>query len=1014
MSKQILNRLIPSLLMVSGLAAADLVNDRAQLQARVPGVKVDLNVQEDAASWVISPDGRITGPGGVGKALAADPGNVDNRDGLGVVRRFLATYPELFGGGPELIQDAEKVMDGTNGLSKTRTVIWRQRIDGVPVDGGLIKANIAGDGALIAIGSHFVPHPAAAAGKVAKRSALLKNPTISAAAAIANALRKLDPGAPADEPKALAAPFGASKEQVITAKGLMHPAEAELMWIREASGNLRLTWHCAVPVEAWLETHDVHVDAETGAMLKSHRRTRWFVEPSADRKPLRSGRPAPSLTEQQQKRIAKRSLATPAVTTKSVAPRAAGGGFSMTVYDRESPNPMLPGLAAPSTAQADEVPRVTITDSALDPTPAANGYDPSPAGWIDSNLTQGNNVDAFTYFEGTYPANPIGSNASRAAGTGTSPVVFDFPIDLSQAPNAGTNPKAATVNMFYWLNRAHDRMYRYGFDEAHGNFQMDNFSRGGISGDPIKACVLFGYDTGSRNNAFFASESGLNVTDGTQCYIAMFAWDAPQPDRDGSFDATIMIHEYTHGVTMRLVGNGLGGLWSLQGGGLGEGWADFVALALLAPTDPALTSKSYPVGSYATYGWISDNYFRGIRRFPYSTDRKLNAQILSNIDGNLPEVHDMGEIWTSCLWDLRCALVNKYGGDGTAGNDRAMTLLVNGLALTPTEPTYIQARDALIQASMSTNFGNGYGADVGEIWLAFTGRGFGLNASVPTNPWESSPVKADTTPYIVKVGLGATTYSVKKSAGSIDIPVSFSKATQWQTSVNYTTVAVSASEVLDYTPTSGTLTFGTGTTTGLYKINVPIIRNSLVQGPVHFQVVLSAPSAGLVLDANATTDVTITDVNGPSVGVIAIDPPTYRVNEGSTVRAGVVRAVGATGPTSVTWTAVPGTAGALDFLASSGTIIFNSGEAGPKFIDIPILADLIFEDDEQFTIELSNPTLGAVLGVQAVGTITIANVAPAPGDGASTTSTSFGCGNGTTIAVIGMLTIFLIRRRRTN
>ncbi len=1010
----ILNRLIPSLLLIPVLGAADLVSDRAQLQARVPGVKVDLNVHQDAASWVISADGRITGAGGVGKALPADPGSFDNRDGLGVVRRFLAAYPELFGGGPELIQDAEKIMDGTNGLSKIRTVIWRQRIDGVPVDGGLIKANLAGDGALIAIGSQFVPRPAALAGKVAKRAALLKNPRISAAEAVSAALRRLDPGAPADAPATLSDPFGASKEQVITAKGLMHPAEAELMWVRNAAGDLRLTWHCAVPVEAWLETHDVHVDAEDGSILKSVRRTHWFREPPADRKPIRSGKAAPGLTEHQQKRLVARANPAPAIAPRSVVPRAAGGGFSMMVFDRESPTPMLPGLPAPSTAQADQVPRVEITDAVLDSTPAANGYDPSPAGWIDSNLTQGNNVDAFTYFGGTYFTTSVsGSNPTRASGTGSAPVVFDFPLDLSQAPNAGTNAQAATVNIFYWLNRYHDRMYRYGFDEVHGNYQMDNFSRGGTAGDALKACVLYGYDTGLRNNAFWTWE-GLNAQDGSQNFIAMFAWDAPKPNRDGDFDATIILHEATHGTTWRMVGNGLGGLYTLQGGGLGEGWSDFVALALTAPTDPSLTSKSYPVASYSSYGLVSDNYFRGLRRFPYSTDKKLNGQILSGINNNLPEVHDMGEIWASCLWDLRCALVNKYGGDGRTGNDRAMTLLVNGLALTPTEPTYIQARDAMIQASMSTNFGNGYGADVGEIWLAFTGRGFGLNASVPTDPNASSPVKADTTPYIVKVGLGAQTYTVRKSAGSIDIPVSFSKATQWQTSVNYTTVAVSALESIDFTPTSGSLIFGSGTSTGLYKINVPIVNNSLVQGPVHFKVVLSSPSAGLVLDTNATTDVTITDVNGPSVGVVAIDPPTYRVNEGSTARVGVVRAVGTTGPTSVTWTAAPGTAGELDFMASSGTIFFNSGEAGPKYIDIPILADLIFEDDEQFTITLSNPTQGAVLGVQSVGTITIANVAPAPGDGDSTTSTSFGCGNGTTIALVGMLTIFLIRRRRTN
>ncbi len=91
----------------------------------------------------------------------------------------------------------------------------------------------------------------------------------------------------------------------------------------------------------------------------------------------------------------------------------------------------------------------------------------------------------------------------------------------------------------------------------------------------------------------------------------MFLWTGT-PNRDGDFDQGIIIHELTHGLTNRLVGNATG-LRGIQSGGMGEGWGDWFGLTLLAKEgdDPAL---SYPFVQFAT-----DNYQRGIRRFPYST-----------------------------------------------------------------------------------------------------------------------------------------------------------------------------------------------------------------------------------------------------------------------------------------------------------------------------------------------------------------------------------------------------------
>src|SRR5258707_11632694 len=65
---------------------------------------------------------------------------------------------------------------------------------------------------------------------------------------------------------------------------------------------------------------------------------------------------------------------------------------------------------------------------------------------------------------------------------------FSFPLQLGAGvPNPINYADAASTNLFYWINRAHDLHYLSGFDEAAGNFQQDNFGRGGAGGDPMYA-----------------------------------------------------------------------------------------------------------------------------------------------------------------------------------------------------------------------------------------------------------------------------------------------------------------------------------------------------------------------------------------------------------------------------------------------------------------------------------------------------------------------------------------------
>jgi len=220
------------------------------------------------------------------------------------------------------------------------------------------------------------------------------------------------------------------------------------------------------------------------------------------------------------------------------------------------------------------------------------------------------------------------------------------------------------------------------------------------------------------------------------------------PVRDGGLDNEIVIHELTHGTSNRLVGNGAGLNWA-PGKGLGEGWSDIYALSLLNPTDD--WSQKYVKGAYATYGGpagFTDNYSYGIRRFPYSINKNINPLTWADVDdvtynssGGIPpspndptsfigafEEHQVGEIWTNTLWGAR-ALFMAYFGNST-GNQEFLQVLTNALKMTPVDPSFTDARDALIEADCAIS----YACKHEElIWSAFASRGLGYGAETPYN-----------------------------------------------------------------------------------------------------------------------------------------------------------------------------------------------------------------------------------------------------------------------------------------
>jgi len=89
--------------------------------------------------------------------------------------------------------------------------------------------------------------------------------------------------------------------------------------------------------------------------------------------------------------------------------------------------------------------------------------------------------------------------------------------------------------------------------------------------------ILNTQDGSGTNNANFATPP-----DGQLPRMRMYIWTKTTPNRDCSFEAGVVIHEYTHGLSNRLTGGPANSncLNALEAGGMGEGWGDFMATAI--------------------------------------------------------------------------------------------------------------------------------------------------------------------------------------------------------------------------------------------------------------------------------------------------------------------------------------------------------------------------------------------------------------------------------------------------
>jgi len=241
-----------------------------------------------------------------------------------------------------------------------------------------------------------------------------------------------------------------------------------------------------------------------------------------------------------------------------------------------------------------------------------------------------------------------------------------------------------------------------------------------LGNDAVQANAQDGSGT---NNANFATP-----IDGQRPRMRMYVWTRTNPNRDGDLDTGIIVHEYGHGISIRLTGGpqNVNCLNGGEAGGMGEGWGDWWATAF-RQRPPYHRNQPFEMGEY-------DNV-EGIRNYPYTTNMAENPETYNYITrAGYAGVHAKGAVWCGILWEAYWNFVDEYGFEPNwyesnkqnhKGNHMILQDVVDGLKLQPCNPSFVDARDAILAADR-VNYG---GRNLCFLWRAFAKRGLGTGAA---------------------------------------------------------------------------------------------------------------------------------------------------------------------------------------------------------------------------------------------------------------------------------------------
>lgn len=217
------------------------------------------------------------------------------------------------------------------------------------------------------------------------------------------------------------------------------------------------------------------------------------------------------------------------------------------------------------------------------------------------------------------------------------------------------------------------------------------------------------------------------------------------------------------------------------------------------------------------------------------------------------------------------------------------------------------------------------------------------------------------------IQLDAATASVGEADGHLTVTVDRDGGSDGPVSVGYATADGTATAPDDYAATTGTLHFADGQTTA--TIDIPVVDDHVTEPAETFNVTLGSPAGGATLGGSDTQTVTVRD---DLPGTLQLGQSTASVGEGDGhARISVDRVGGSDGPVSVGYSTADVSAAAPgDYTATTGTVHFADGQTTAT-VDVPIADDHVHEPSETFTLTLSGPTGGALLGGPTTETVTI-------------------------------------------
>ena len=206
--------------------------------------------------------------------------------------------------------------------------------------------------------------------------------------------------------------------------------------------------------------------------------------------------------------------------------------------------------------------------------------------------------------------------------------------------------------------------------------------------------------------------------------------------------------------------------------------------------------------------------------------------------------------------------------------------------------------------------------------------------------------------------------SANEDDGSIRFLVSLNQPSGRTVTVNYATRDDTAAAGTDYTAAGGTLTFAAGTTE--HTVTVAIARDMANEPDERFQVALSSAVHATRAAGGATaTGMIVDDDDPPAVSIMDA-----AANEGD---AHIPFVVSLDRPSGATVTVRHATgddtaAAGDDYTSVTGTLTFPAGTTTLN-LPVPVVDDDVAEDDETFTVTLSEPAGATLASESATGSI---------------------------------------------